>query len=260
MSQFSVLVVKELRESWRSFKFLWIPLVFILLGVSDPILNYFMEDILNSVGNLPEGFQMVMPEFKPEDLIVASTGQFQSIGLIVFISSFVGTISRERQHGTATLLYVRPISYTTFFLSKWVVSCLVAIVSVMAGYAGSLYYTTILFGAVEWNRFFGMLVTYLVWICLVMAVTVAMSAAFKTVIAATFSFLLIFIGVFIDGLIGNYWSVSPWKLANYGLALLTDSVEKSDFIATLSLSIVVIFIFVAFGIGMCKRKAATTKI
>ena len=139
MQQFNALLLKEWRESWRSLKMLWIPLVFVLLGVSDPIVNYFMEDILEAVGNMPEGFSMMMPELQPANLLQASTGQFQSMGLLVLIAAYIGTFSRERQNGTATLLYVRPISFTALFFSKWLVASFVAILSAIAGYAGSMY-------------------------------------------------------------------------------------------------------------------------
>lgn len=260
MSQFKVLVGKELRESWRSFKLLWLPLVFILLGVSDPILNYYMMDILKAVGGIPEGFQMVMPEFSAADIIAASTGQFQSIGLIVLIATFVGTISRERQNGTATLLYVRPISHSALFLSKWFVATLVAMISVIAGYAASLYYTVILYGPVEWNRFIAMLATYLLWICLVMALTVAMSASFKTVVAATLTIFLVIGGTIFESLVGSFISVSPWKLPSSSLALLSDFYDGTDFIINLCLSFGLLIIFILIGIMMCKRNASTTKI
>ncbi len=58
-----------------------------------PITNYFMDDILAAVGNLPEGFSITLPELLPIDLLLASTGQFQSIGLIVLIATTAGTIS-----------------------------------------------------------------------------------------------------------------------------------------------------------------------
>jgi len=74
MSGFKVLLQKEYREAWRSWKFLWIPLVFALLGMSDPLTNYYMMDILNAVGNVPEGFEMLMPELVPVDLLQASIG------------------------------------------------------------------------------------------------------------------------------------------------------------------------------------------
>lgn len=104
MKQFSVLLQKEFQESWRNFKLLWIPLVFVSLGIMDPITNYYMEDILNAVGYMPEEFQMVWPEFSAADIIMASTSQFQMIGLIVLVAVFASSISKERQNGTATFL------------------------------------------------------------------------------------------------------------------------------------------------------------
>lgn len=260
MQQFSTLFLKEWRESWRSLKMLWIPLVFVLLGVSDPLMNYYMDDILKAVGNMPEGFSMTMPELQPADLLQASTGQFQSIGLLVLIAAYIGTFSRERQNGTATLLYVRPISFTSLFFSKWLVASFVAIISAIAGYAGSMYYTALLYGTVPWSKFFAMLGTYCVWLLLVMAITVAMSASFQTAVAATITVVLIPIGLIIDSLIGGFWKVTPWKLANYAIALLTDGIEMKTYWVTCSSVIVCMIMACVLGIWMSKKRMHQIKI
>ena len=260
MQQFKTLLLKEWRESWRSLKMLWIPLVFVLLGVSDPLTNYFMDDILKAVGNMPEGFSMTMPELKAPDLLSASTGQFQLTGLLVLIAAYIGTFSRERQNGTATLLYVRPISFTALFFSKWLVASLVAVLSAVAGYAGSMYYTVLLYGTVEWSKFFAMLVTYCVWLLFVMAVTVAMSAAFQTAVAAVLTIIVIPVGLIIDSLIGNFWRVTPWKLPNYGVALLTDSVGMKNYWSTLFIVIGILVVVIAFGVMMSKKRKSMVKI
>lgn len=260
MQQFNTLLLKEWRESWRSLKLVWIPLVFILLGISDPLVNYFMDDILKTVGNMPDGFSMTMPEFQPADLLAASTGQFQSIGLIVFIAAYIGTFSRERQNGTATLLYVRPISFTALFFSKWLVASIVAIVSAAAGYAGSMYYTVLLYGSVEWLKFFAMFGTYCVWLLFTMAVVVAMSAAFQTAVAATITIVFIPVGLIIDSLIGAFWSVTPWKLPNYGLALLTDSVLMKNYWSTLLVVVGLMIAVIIVGVVMSKKHIGMVKI
>ncbi|MEK4630278.1 MAG: ABC transporter permease subunit [Solibacillus sp.] len=260
MQQFRTLLLKEWRDSVRSFKILWIPLVFILLGVSDPLVNYFMDDIMKSVGNMPEGFSMTLPEFQPADLLAASTGQFQSIGLIVLIAAYIGIFSRERQNGTATLLYVRPISFTSLFFSKWVVASAIAVISAIAGYMGSIYYTVLLYGTVDWMKFLAMLTTYCVWLLFVMAITVAMSAAFSTAVAATITLLLIPFGLIVDALIGSFWTVTPWKLSNYGLALLTDSVLMKNYWWTFSAVVVLIIITIISGIMISKKRMNMLKI
>ena len=260
MTQFKTLLLKEWRESWRSFKFIWIPIVFILLGVSDPLLNYFMEDIMNSVGNMPDGFSMMMPELHPADLLAASTSQFQTIGLIVFIATYIGTFSKERQNGTATLLYVRPISFTEMFFSKWIVASCVAIISATAGYAGSLYYTVLLYGKVDPARFLAMLGTYYIWLLFVMAVIVAMSAAFKTPIATTIAIVIIPIGLIIDAIIGGFWTVTPYKMSTYGMHLIDESVTMSTYWWTFTMTVFLMFVFVIVGIYFSEKRASTVKV
>ncbi|WP_431028686.1 ABC transporter permease subunit [Lysinibacillus sp. LZ02] len=259
MSDFVTLFSKECREAWRGFKFLWMPLLFILLGISDPLMNYFMEDILNAVGNLPEGFSITLPNYLPIDLLYASTGQFQSIGLIVLVVTFAGTISRERQNGTATLIYVRPISFATFFMSKWAVASLLGIMSAIAGYTGSMYYTAILYGPVEIGAFIKMVLTYCVWVLFVAAVTIALSAMFKTAIAITMAIVLLPVGLIMDSLIGSFWSVTPWKLATYGVQFISGGTSE-HYTITLIFTCILMVIAMIIGIVFTKKNAATTKI
>ncbi len=259
MKTFIILLQKEFRESWRSFKFLWMPLLFILLGITDPLTNYYMEDILNAVGNMPDGFSLSLPDFVPIDILMASTGQFQSIGLIVFVITIAGMINRERQNGTATLIYVRPISFFALFMSKWVVGSILGILSVSLGYAGSMYYTAILYGSVDTMSFIQMVLSYCVWIVFATAVALMFSAIFKTAFATTFTIIVIPFGVMIDSLIGQYWHFSPWKLANYSVQLLSDT-HNEYYIKTLLLTIILLILAIIIGILFTRKNAGTTKI
>lgn len=260
MRGFNVLLQKEFREAWRSWKFLWIPLVFALLGMSDPLTNYYMMDILNAVGNVPEGFEMLMPELMPLDLIQASIGQFQTIGLLVMMASFVGAISKERANGMATLLYARPISFGAYFLSKFVVMSTICFVSILAGFAASVYYTSILYGTLDIGALFVSFSTYYIWLLFVIAVTLMMSASFKTVIATTCAFTVIFVGQIIDMIIGIFWTISPWKLASYGIAKFRGTIEMSDYWWSLVITLALTIICIGIGIVMMKRNASMTKI
>ncbi|MFJ7186680.1 ABC transporter permease [Lysinibacillus xylanilyticus] len=260
MRGFNILLQKEFREAWRSWKFLWIPLVFALLGMSDPLTNYYMTDILNAVGNVPEGFEMVMPELMPVDLLQGSIGQFQTICLLVLMATFVGAISRERASGMATLLYVRPISFSAHFMSKFIVMSTVAFISILAGFAASIYYTVVLYGTFEIGPLVACFFTYFSWLLFVIAVTLMMSAAFKTVVATACAFAVIFIGQILDSLVGTFWTISPWKLPLYGVQLMRGTMEMSDYWWSLSLTLVVSLICVSIGILTMKKNASMTKI
>ncbi|TKI53347.1 ABC transporter permease [Lysinibacillus mangiferihumi] len=260
MSGMNVLLQKEFREAWRSRKFLWIPLVFALLGMSEPLTNYYMMDILEAVGNMPEGFEMLMPELVPADLLLATISQFQLIGLLVLMASFVGAISKERSNGTATLLYVRPISFGSFFISKFIVISAVGFVSIVAGFAASVYYTVVLYGTFEVGTLLASIGTYFIWVLFVLALTLMMSAAFKTTVAATAAFIIIFIGQIIDGLVGTFWTISPWKLPLYGVQLIRGTMEMSDYWWSLVMTVVLICVCMSIGVFSMKKNASSTKI
>ncbi|MEK5330441.1 ABC transporter permease [Lysinibacillus sp. FSL W8-0992] len=260
MNGFNVLLQKEFRDAWRSRKFLWIPLVFALLGMSEPLTNYYIKDILKAVGNMPEGFEMLMPELVPADLILSTISQFQLIGLLVLMASFVGSISKERSNGLATLLYVRPISFGAFFISKFLVVSTVGFVSIVAGFTASVYYTVVLYGTFEIGTLLASVCTYFIWLLFVLAATLMMSAMFKTVVATTCAFILIFVGQIIDGLVGTFWTISPWKLPLYGVQLIRGTMEMSDYWWSLVITIVLICLCITIGIFSMKKNASMAKI
>lgn len=260
MKQFGILLRKEFQESWRSFRLLWIPIVFISLGIMDPITNYYMEDILGAVGYLPEDVALAWPEFTAADILLATTSQFQMIGLIVFVAVFASSISKERQNGTATFLYVRPLEHSSYFLSKWVMAVVIAVLSVIAGYATSVYYTVILFGELPVDGVLKMIGTYSLWMMFVLAFTLALSAMFKTAVAMGISLTLVIVGTIFDPIIGKYWVYSPMKLATYGVDFLKAGPDMTHFNVTLGITAALTVICLMVGIYFSKKNASTTKI
>ena len=260
MRQFTTFFKKEWLEAWSSFKLIWMPLVFILLGITEPIMNYFMEDILSSVGNLPEGVEMVFPDFTAGDILLATTSQFQSIGVIIFVAIFASAISRERQSGTATLLYVRPITFTSYFMSKWAIASLIGVISVVLGYCSSMYYTYLLYGAVDPMEFIAMVGTYIVWLLFVISFTLAMSAVFVTSVSVTISIIVFPIGLIINSIIGSFWTYTPWKLGEYGAQIVTGEIIWKYYTGSLILTILLMIVCIIFGILMSQKNAYKTKI
>lgn len=260
MKQFRLLFIKEFQESWRSFKLLWIPIVFISLGLTDPLTNYYMDDILSAVGSLPDGFILAWPEFTAADILLATTSQFQMIGLIVFVAVYASSISRERQNGTATFLYVRPLQYSSYFLSKWTMAVLIALISVVVGYATSIYYTMILYEELPFIGALKMVGIYTIWMMFVLAFTLCLSAMFKTAIAMGISLTIVIVMSLFDPIIGKYWVYSPMKLATYGVEFLTDGPNMTHFTVTLAMTIVLTVVCVIAGIYFTKKNASTTKI
>src|SRR5699024_9883536 len=100
-------------------KWIWVPLVFILLAIIDPISNYYMPQIIDSIGGMPEGAVFEIPELSSAEVILMTLGQLSSLGVLVIILMSMGTIAGERKSGVIELILVKPVSYQHYITAKW---------------------------------------------------------------------------------------------------------------------------------------------
>src|SRR5690625_838412 len=108
--QWRALFKKEMLENWRNYKWIWVPLVMILLAIMDLITTYYLPVIIESVGGLPEGAVLEMPTLLPSDVIMMSLGQLSSLGVLIIVLMMMGTISGEIKSGVSELVLVKPIT------------------------------------------------------------------------------------------------------------------------------------------------------
>lgn len=261
MNQFRILFQKEWRENLRNYKVFWIPAIFILFGVLEPVTNYFLPQILDSVGNLPDGAVINIPPPEPAQILVAVLGQYQFIGMLVLVLAYMGSIAGERRSGTATLLYVRPLSFASYFFSKWIMASLIALVSLGLGLLTAYYYTALLFEQVDFVKFLQFAATYSVWILLVVSIVLAASAALPNPgMAAAVSLAFILLAQLADGLFGTYWTVSPVKIPNYAGQWFADGPVQDDFWWAIGFALLLIASAIAFGVWMSQKNVAKTKV
>ena len=227
----------------------------------EPVTNYFLPQILDSVGNLPEGAVFEFPTPLPEQVMVAIMGQYQLIGLLIIALAYMGTIAGERKSGTATLLYARPLSFPAYFTSKWVMASVIALLSVWLGFLAGYYYTYLLFGSIDLMAFIQFVASYSLWILLVVTIVMVSSALMPNAgLAAAVSLGVIFISQLVDSLLGTYWPVSPLKLPAYAAAWLETAPDTGDFWWSVAVTIVLIALLIALGIFLSAKRAATTKV
>ncbi|MDQ0428024.1 ABC-2 type transport system permease protein [Planomicrobium stackebrandtii] len=261
MKQFSILMQKEWRENIRNYKIYWVPAIFILLGITEPVVNFFLPQILQSSGGLPEGAVFEFPTPPPEQILAAVMEQFQTIGMAVLILAYMGTVAGERKSGTATLLYVRPLSFPAYFLSKWVVASAISLVSVWVGFLAGYYYTLLFFDRVEGMELFQMVGTYSIWVLLIVSIIVAASAAMPNGgLAAAVAFAIYLILQLTDGLFGAAWSISPVKLPQYAAAWLADSPDSGSLTGAIGIAALIILALLVFGSWISWKNKAKTKV
>ena len=114
MSQWLTLFQKEIFEMWRNFKWIWVPITFILLGVSEPLTSYYMKHILDSLGGLPEGAVIDIPTPTAGAVLASGLSQYTTLGVLIIVLSTMGIIAGERKSGVAAMILVKPVSYLFF--------------------------------------------------------------------------------------------------------------------------------------------------
>jgi ABC-2 type transport system permease protein len=182
MSGFAALLRKELLEQWRTMRLPLVATVFLLVGLSSPLLARFTPEILKAVGG--DQFQIVLPTPTAADAydqLAKNLGQF---GAIVAVLLAMGSVATEKERGTAALILTKPASRSAFLLAKVVAIGTTLGISTAIAAAGAWFYTLILFEPLPLGGFVAALV--LQWLALVAyaAITFLGSTLTRSALAA----------------------------------------------------------------------------
>lgn len=227
MNRFWIFYRKELLEAARSYKWIWVPVVFLLLGIMQPVTTYYLPDILTMSGELPPNAAELFTIPPPENVMVATLSQFSSIGLLVLVLAGMNVVAGERTTGTAELVLTRVVSTLPLMAAKWAAMMTLMVVSFAMGIAGAGYYTSLLIGPLEWGAVVSGGVLYAVWLALIVTLALSLGAVLRGPAAAFISLgtaaaLSLLSSLFSSGL---KWSPSrlssvaaEWMLGNGGTA------------------------------------------
>ncbi|NMA91067.1 MAG: ABC transporter permease [Amphibacillus sp.] len=216
MSQFLTVFKKEFMESWRNFSWVWVPIVFILLSIMDPLTYYYLPKIMDAVGGVPEGMAFEIPEIPAPDAVMLALVQISSIGVLIVVLLTMGTIAGERKTGIAELVLVKPVNHVTYILAKWFAKFVLFFIAFTIGMLLNWYYVNLLFGDVGFTELIYLLLFYALWIMFVISLTIFFSTIFKgpgPVAGVTIGTLLSMSVV--NGLVNHWLPWFPNQLSTY---------------------------------------------
>ncbi|RHW38077.1 ABC transporter permease [Neobacillus notoginsengisoli] len=255
MSQWLTLFQKELLEMWRNFKWVWVPITFILLGVQEPLISYYMPQIIESVGNLPEGAVIEIPPPSEAEVLVSSMGQFNTLGVLIIILVSMSLVAGERKSGIAAMILVKPVSYAKYITAKWAGSLLLVWVAFLIGMLASWYYTGILFDWIPIGDLLGATLLEGLWLSFVLTVSVFFSSLLLVPGAAGFAGLAtIIILTILSGSLGHWLEWSPAGLPGYAGGLLMAGKVPDDTVMAAVLSLAAIIVLLTVSVVAFKRK------
>jgi len=254
LNSWLIMYRKEWLELMRSYKLVWVPIVFILIGASQPVMTYFLPDILASAGNMPSGMVIQIPEPKPSEVMGQTLGQFGLLGLLVIALVSMAAISGERISGTAAMILVKPVSYFAFVTSKWAALVTLSLLSFAAGYGASWYYTSVLFAPVGWREALGSLLLFALWLSFIVTLTLFFSAVLRSAAAAAFSALAVAVLLTVTAsMLPRAFQWSPGRLSELA-ASHVGSMEQEGLWLVVAATLVLIIVLLSVAAGALRRR------
>lgn len=249
MTNFYTLTRTELAEAAKEYKFIWLTLFFVILGVTQPLVNHYMDVILENVGGA-DGITIDPNRPVPsagEVLLSTISGQFNQIGLIILIISFMGLIASDRNSGMQDFILTRPVSISSYLLSKLTAHWLISMFAIVIGAIVSYGYTIFLFGTFSFFDFLFFLLVYSLWILYVVSLSILISTFIKgpILIAVTTIAVSIFF-ILIKSFNQLVFQLSPGGILNVAESYLLPGREVHYF------SILSCGLFIAFNIWLAK--------
>src|SRR3989304_3459320 len=105
---FLVLFRKEIREYLKTYKLLIVGAVFLLFGLSTPLIFKFLPEILRLSG---EELPIALPAFTAADALKSYVSNLGQVGLLVAVLVAMGVIAQERERGTAVMTLCKPAGF-----------------------------------------------------------------------------------------------------------------------------------------------------
>lgn len=172
----------ELLEAVRNIKFVWLAVFFMILGVTQPLIDRYMEVVIENLGGV-DGIMMDPNASVPpsnEVLLGTFSGQFNQIGLIVLVISFMGMMVVEKNNGVQSFIFTRPVSSLEYIVSKLFGNWFISMVCISIGSIVSYFYTIYLFDYYPISKFLLFLLFYSLWILFVVSLAVLLSTFIKS--------------------------------------------------------------------------------
>ena len=253
MNTWLLLFRKEMLESARNFKWIWIPLVFLALGISNPITSYYMPEILQAGGVSAEAAKLI-PMPTSEEIIVKSLSQYGTLGVLVFALSFMGIVAGERQSGSAIMVLVKPVSHVHYITSKWAAMTAITLAAVTLGQLGTGYYMRVLFDVNVYSEVLVSGLVYALWLILINSLTLLLSCVMKAqagiaFVSVAFAALL----SLVTGLLGDAMRWSPSRLTAEAGRIVKEGGASQDLWLLVLITAAILAILLTFATAASRR-------
>ncbi|EUJ21000.1 ABC transporter permease [Listeria aquatica] len=257
------LLAKEWLEKKRNLKWIWLPVVFAILGLTQPLMVKFLPEILKAVGGIenPDALLQMMGE-QTSGTILGQTlaSQFDQIGVIIFAVAAMGCVSSDRTSGMLAFMMTKPLRISSYLNAKWISEGVTAFCVLLIGYLFSVYYTVALFGEMEWERVVVAFLIYIIWFVFLVGLLILCSASFNSGAASASITVVVAILLMSITTVGTKWQMfNPAYLSQNAVAFLANGKGLEHFVVCLfwTFGLIVLLYFATFWV--MKKKPLQTE-
>ncbi|KRF61929.1 hypothetical protein ASG99_05875 [Bacillus sp. Soil768D1] len=233
MNNFTVLAKKEFVQMVREFKVIWLPLVFIFLGLTQPVVSYYLPSILKALGG-GQGITIdpSMAAQKGGEVLASTLGsQFDQLGVMIIIVSMMGVVQSDKANGMLAFILTRPVTVVSYLSGKVISNYLFVACSVVLGYLVSYLYVILLFTRVDFVDLLVALLFYLMWILFIVSFTTMISTIFNSQgIIALISIVFLLGCRIVVGLSPVIDNVNPASMSKHAMEVLILGTVNTDII------------------------------
>ncbi|MCZ8541410.1 ABC transporter permease [Psychrobacillus psychrodurans] len=240
MNSFIVLMNKEFTQMVRDFKIIWLPLVFILLGITQPVMTYYLPTILEALGS-GQGIT-IDPNIAAQqggEILAGTLGaQFDQLGIIIIAISLMGIIQTDKANGMLAFILTRPVPVRSYVGGKIASNYIFTAFSVAVGYLASYLYVNLLFTNVAIFDMLTALLFYLVWILFIISFTTMISTLINSPGLIALISIAFLIGCrLIVGLSSMIDIINPASMSKHAMEVLITGSVNSNAIVNLVVSL-----------------------
>jgi len=143
VSGYRELLEKEMVEAWRTYRLGVVAALFLVLGVTAPVLTRYLPDIIKALA--PAGFNVDVPDLGIADVLDQLLKNIIQFGALAAILVTMGSVATEKERGTAAFVLAKPVTRTAFLGAKLVAIGMIFAIATALAVAGAWVYTGLLF-------------------------------------------------------------------------------------------------------------------
>lgn len=250
-----VLILKEFKWNWRSFRYPAFLLVVLFFALLDPPMMKYMDQI---IAYFAEGIEMTFPEPTPGETYFSYLSDVSQLGILVLIFMVMGTVAREKETGIAGWMLSKPVGRWQYLLAKLTVLYGTIIIGLFACSALAYLYTMSLIGQAPPAESAWATICLIIYVLFIATITFTLSTVLNSQLQAGGLSVLIF---FLSGILNLFISETaaadfyPNTLLGRIKPLLEGTIEISEITGPLLITLLLcILLFLLAGIRFSRAE------